>query len=223
MKNRRANGEQHYWVRANVTPIRSGEAVVGYLSVRTRPGEAEIAAAEALYRAFREGRAQRKYAFHKGLIVRKGVAGSWGRLGQALPIKWSLRLPLSAVGLATIATVALAGLPWQAALPPVLVTLAAGLWLEARVLRPMMRLRQQTAAVAAGHVDAHAHIDRVDELGMAARAGAAGWGFAVVAGEVRSLAQRSAEAPQAPARADSRLADADRAVAGIAVASPQHH
>ncbi len=30
VKNLRANGEQHYWVRANVTPIRSGGEVVGY-------------------------------------------------------------------------------------------------------------------------------------------------------------------------------------------------
>jgi aerotaxis receptor len=41
VKNRRKNGD-HYWVRANATPVREGEQIVGFLSVRTKPTEAEI-------------------------------------------------------------------------------------------------------------------------------------------------------------------------------------
>ena len=40
VKNRRKNGE-YYWVRANVTPLVRGGSIVGYLSVRTRPGQSE--------------------------------------------------------------------------------------------------------------------------------------------------------------------------------------
>jgi aerotaxis receptor len=35
VKKRRKNGDC-YWVRANVTPMRDGERITGYRSVRTR-------------------------------------------------------------------------------------------------------------------------------------------------------------------------------------------
>ena len=44
VKNRRRNGD-HYWVRANVTPVTRGGQVSGYMSVRTKPTRAEIEAA----------------------------------------------------------------------------------------------------------------------------------------------------------------------------------
>ena len=52
VKNRRKNGD-HYWVRANVTPIMEGGRPRGYLSVRTKPRPDEIEAAEALYARMR--------------------------------------------------------------------------------------------------------------------------------------------------------------------------
>ena len=53
VKNRRKDGD-HYWVRANVTPIMDGNRVTGYLSVRTIPSRAEITAVGPLYAALRE-------------------------------------------------------------------------------------------------------------------------------------------------------------------------
>jgi PAS domain S-box-containing protein len=50
VKNRAKNGD-HYWVRANVSPILNNGNVVGYLSLRKKPSRAEVAGAEALYRA----------------------------------------------------------------------------------------------------------------------------------------------------------------------------
>src|SRR5690606_26631883 len=55
VKNLRANGSEHYWVRANVTPIREekrGESkgeIIGFMSVRVKPGKDEIAEAEEAY------------------------------------------------------------------------------------------------------------------------------------------------------------------------------
>ena len=46
VKNRRKNGD-HYWVRANVTPIMEGGKPRGYMSVRTKPSAQECAAASA--------------------------------------------------------------------------------------------------------------------------------------------------------------------------------
>ena len=169
VKNLRVNGEQHYWVRANVTPIRSGDTVVGYLSVRTRPQQHETVAAEKLYHAFREGRAQRKYAFHKGLVVRKGWLG-WTRVRQTLPARWCMRLALAGVAATILVPAAAGSLSWASAVAPLVATLLAGLWLETRIARPLSNLMTQATAVAAGHVDTSVHLNRVDEIGMTARA-----------------------------------------------------
>lgn len=53
VKNRRKDGD-HYWVRANVTPMLNGDAVIGYLSVRSEPTRDEVQAADTLYRQMRE-------------------------------------------------------------------------------------------------------------------------------------------------------------------------
>jgi len=82
VKNRRKNGD-HYWVRANATPMRRNGQLVGYLSVRTKPSRAEVQATETLYQRFREGRAA-GLAFHRGLIVRTGLmrwASAWASSG----------------------------------------------------------------------------------------------------------------------------------------------
>lgn len=50
VKNRCRNGD-HYWVDARVVPIRKGGDIIGYMSVRTCPSRADVARAEALYRA----------------------------------------------------------------------------------------------------------------------------------------------------------------------------
>lgn len=55
VKNRRKNGD-HYWVNAYVTPIRAGDKIIGYESVRTKPQEADVKRAEALYRRIRTGK-----------------------------------------------------------------------------------------------------------------------------------------------------------------------
>lgn len=56
VKNRCKNGD-HYWVKANVTPAFEHGQITGYMSVRTKPDRAEVAAAEQAYRQFREGKA----------------------------------------------------------------------------------------------------------------------------------------------------------------------
>jgi methyl-accepting chemotaxis protein len=56
VKNRAKNGD-HYWVKANVSPIYSGSRITEYISVRTQPTRNEINAAEALYRDINAGKA----------------------------------------------------------------------------------------------------------------------------------------------------------------------
>jgi aerotaxis receptor len=54
VKNRRKDGG-FYWVTANVAPVREGNMIVGYQSVRARPSRAEVKAAEAAYRRIQQG------------------------------------------------------------------------------------------------------------------------------------------------------------------------
>lgn len=49
VKNRSKNGD-YYWVDAYVSPLYKDKEIIGYQSVRIRPSEAQIAAAERLYR-----------------------------------------------------------------------------------------------------------------------------------------------------------------------------
>lgn len=48
VKNRRKNGD-HYWVRANMVPIREGNQVTGFCSIRIKPSSQEVAHAEKRY------------------------------------------------------------------------------------------------------------------------------------------------------------------------------
>ncbi len=98
VKNRRKNGD-HYWVVANATPLMDGGSVVGYLSVRTRPTRDQVAAAEAAYRLFTEGRA-------KGLAIREGHVVKTASLAQFNPLaRVSLATKFSLLGLGTVASV----------------------------------------------------------------------------------------------------------------------
>jgi aerotaxis receptor len=56
VKNRTKNGD-YYWVKAFVVPVRENDAVVGYMSARSQPSRAEVAAAEQAYRSLNQTRA----------------------------------------------------------------------------------------------------------------------------------------------------------------------
>jgi aerotaxis receptor len=170
VKNRRKNGD-HYWVRANATPVvRDGKAT-GYMSVRTKASREEIAAAEQLYRDFREGRAGGR-GFHKGLIVRTGLL-AWTGVLKTMPVRWRIRAALAALVPSMAAAALLLGLPASAvgiiAGAATGIALAASMWLEAQIARPLEKVREHALAVASGDTQHSLHLDRVDEIGMVLR------------------------------------------------------
>ena len=71
VKNRRKNGD-FYWVRANATPMRDGDKIVGYLSVRTSPSQEEINAATSLYASMREEaqHGRLRHILDRGVVLR---------------------------------------------------------------------------------------------------------------------------------------------------------
>jgi aerotaxis receptor len=95
VKNRRKNGD-HYWVRANVTPIMEGGKPSGYLSVRTKPSAAEVAEAEALYARMRNEESRPgQLPPACGAVRRLGLMGWWdGRkdVGLVARMAWLLAI-----------------------------------------------------------------------------------------------------------------------------------
>ncbi|MBT9493630.1 MAG: PAS domain-containing protein [Paucibacter sp.] len=172
VKNRRQNGD-HYWVRANATPVERAGKIVGYMSVRTKPPRAEVAAAEKRYASFREGSAKGR-AFHKGLIVRTGLLGGLLSLNQTLSVRWRIRIALLLMPLLSLGGAAALGLA-----AGMLATLAAllagsallcGWWLQTQVTGPLELLAAQARKVAAGDTTTNVQMNRVDEIGMSMRA-----------------------------------------------------
>lgn len=167
VKNHRSDGD-YYWVRANITPIRQNNIIIGYMSVRTCPGRQEIKQAESLYARFRQGKA-RGLAFNKGLIVRTGLL-AWTRLAQVMPVRWRIRCATIATILGACAPLLLLNAEWFAFLSPVLIAILADLWLESRVAKPLGQILNQAKAIASGQPGNNLNMNRVDEIGMTLRA-----------------------------------------------------
>ncbi len=157
VKNRRKNGD-HYWVRANATPVVRNGKTTGYMSVRTKASREEIAAAERLYQDFREGHAGTR-RFHKGLIIRSGVM-ALKSVFQTLSVRSRIRsalvatVPGMALGAACVGVsgAALGGVVAVAAA----LAFAASLWLEAQIAQPLEEVNAQALRVVAGeHTELH--------------------------------------------------------------------
>jgi PAS domain S-box-containing protein len=82
VKNRAKSGE-HYWVRANVTPIVENGEVSGFISVRTKPSRDQVQAAETLYAAIREGRAG-DIVLSEGEVLSTSAAGRFRHFTRSL-------------------------------------------------------------------------------------------------------------------------------------------
>lgn len=170
VKNRRKNGD-HYWVRANAIPVmRNGESQ-GYMSVRTKAPRDEIDAADALYRAFRDGKAGNR-RFHKGLVIRTGLL-RLASLPQTMSVRARVHSALCVLAPAVV------GAGWACGLTggglavfagaTVGMAAAAGLWLDAQIVRPLKLLHDQALNVATGESRRGVRMNRVDEIGMTLR------------------------------------------------------
>ncbi|SDB93403.1 aerotaxis receptor [Paraburkholderia lycopersici] len=171
VKNRRKDGD-HYWVRANATPVFRDGRLAGYISVRTKPGQEEIAAAEKLYGEFRANKAGSR-AFHQGLVVRNGAL-AWLSLWQVIPLRWRIRCAMFVAIALTVAAGFLFGLRgsmiegFSGTIAAVLLLTTAGL--EAQIARPLKHVLEQSLAVASGQSAGSMTVNRADEIGMIQRA-----------------------------------------------------
>lgn len=171
VKNRRKNGD-HYWVRANATPIQRGGQVTGYMSVRTKPESQEVSAAEALYKRFREGNAA-GLSFHKGIIIRSGLLG-WTSLFQVMPVRWRIRLAAALMTMGPLVAAwltGLSGMPLAVLGCALLFSALLGIvMLEMQIASPLEAILAEAQTVASGQPGRNISLDRVDEIGMLMRA-----------------------------------------------------
>jgi aerotaxis receptor len=105
VKNRAKSGD-FYWVRANVTPVVENGELTGFISIRTRPERAQIAAADAVYAAIREKRA-RGLKIKDGDAVRTGLNARIKRItsgiGSSIAVSLAVFFFATAAGIAAIA------------------------------------------------------------------------------------------------------------------------
>ena len=150
IKNRRRNGDA-YWVRANATPMFNGDKIVGYLSVRIRPSDAEIAAAEALYATMREeaGRGRLVHVVRRGTIRRRDP---WGRLRQALRLSHRQRAILLVLLAAFVPLlIAHVDIPlWARVAVTAAVASAVGYRLDALLMKPLKGVIKTSRQLASG-------------------------------------------------------------------------
>ncbi len=106
VKNRCQNGD-FYWVLANVTPYYENNELAGYMSVRTRPSQQQIATASEAYQKFRQGNAG-GIKIKDGKIVKKTLLGRFpsienigikARLLMVIAIMSTLLLVVGGMGL----------------------------------------------------------------------------------------------------------------------------
>lgn len=163
VKNRCKNGD-HYWVRANAVPmVREGQ-VTGYMSIRTRATEEEIAAVEPLYQALNENRCARR--IHKGLVVRKGWLGKL----PSLPLRWRVRGVMTLLFVMVAAGLHASDAPALAYLMSALALGAGTAIFEGQIVRPIENVAKQALKVATGERNSVSHLNRSDELGLTLRA-----------------------------------------------------
>jgi aerotaxis receptor len=169
VKNRRKNGD-HYWVRANVTPVKESGKTVGYMSVRTKPTRAQVEAADAAYGEFRQGLAHGK-TIRRGEVVRTGLAGVIAAVrGMSIRRRFGLNLGLSMLLFIALGVAAF----WRSA-PEMgnagAAMLGAGLlgWLwfsmHRYVFAPLRDATGVARTIAGGDLASSFEVGRQDEIG----------------------------------------------------------
>lgn len=179
VKNRCKNGD-YYWVLANVTPIRDGGQPVGYMSVRTTPSRQQVAAAEEIYRRFREKKAS-------GLAIKQGQVVSTGLLGKLaalrdMPLQMRIALMMGAVILMMLAIGVLAIVEqatvipgqryWIAGLTGLAILVVLYFWYSLRVsiVQPLKLATEVSRAIAGGDLSTKFDSSRGGDMGQLLRA-----------------------------------------------------
>lgn len=165
VKNRRKNGD--YWVRANATPMRDGERIVGYLSVRTRAPDEEIAAADALYATMRAEAAagRRVHVLRHGEVRNNSLMGRlWRWLRPEL--RGSYFSAMLVTALIAPALGYLGAAPWVGTAAAVTAAIVLGFYLVRIGIKPVQDVIETANQLAAGDLTRQVRVTSKGEIGQ---------------------------------------------------------
>ncbi|WP_039058436.1 PAS domain-containing methyl-accepting chemotaxis protein [Enterobacter sp. Bisph1] len=166
VKNRRQNGD-HYWVRANVTPVYQQGNLTGYISVRNIPQREEIDASAALYQRVNEN-TLKGFRFYKGLVVRRGLF-SFLSLFQRISVAKRINIgALFSAALLVVLQFAAVNAAVKAGATIIIFALLA-VYLHSQLARPLKIILSQMQKVVSGRKADFCHFNRVDEIGLLMR------------------------------------------------------
>ncbi|EYC49852.1 chemotaxis protein [Hylemonella gracilis str. Niagara R] len=166
VKNRRKNGD-YYWVRANATPMRDGERIMGYLSVRTRASDEEIAAAEALYATMRAEAAagRRVHVLHHGEVRNNSLMGRlWRWLRPELRGNYFGAMLVTA--LIGPVLVHLGAPPWAGTAAAIVAAIVFGFYLVRIGIKPLQDVIETANQLAAGDLTRQVRVTSKGEIGQ---------------------------------------------------------
>lgn len=144
VKNRCKNGD-HYWVEANVAPVREGDHVVGYMSVRSKVTRKQIENIEPVYRRMLAGEIV-------GVSVTTKLANAISNAPMFLKVLVAMVLPVSVItGFAFLANPAVVNGLTIAGIGVVAAFIASFL-LSRTIVTPLQRSTQYLNAIAAGNL-----------------------------------------------------------------------
>ncbi|HEY5307450.1 MAG TPA: PAS domain-containing protein, partial [Casimicrobiaceae bacterium] len=152
VKNRTRNGD-FYWVQANVTPVVEDGELRGFISIRTRPARSDVAAAEVLYAAMREGRS-RGVRVQGGAVVATGVVARTRQYFRGIASGNALNLGLLVAAIAASITAGMFGIGAEVRAPALLgvslVVLVAMVAATRRMHASFRHIETQFGALARG-------------------------------------------------------------------------
>jgi len=169
VKNRCKNGD-YYWVHANVTPVLENGEPVGYMSVRTKPGEEQVREAARLYAELKGGN-PRGLVLRNGRVEHSGLRGRVAAIGR-LPLRVQIN---GGMGLLAVLLAAITFQCWRDGVPAwavcsLLLSLAMvlGLWssLRRNVLAPLADATNFARRLAGGDLTCRLAPHRDDEMGQ---------------------------------------------------------
>jgi aerotaxis receptor len=176
VKNRCKNGD-HYWVRANITPIREHGKTTGYMSVRVKADRHQIARAEQTYRTIRT-EANHRIRIKNGQVIEPGFGHLLARLSHvSLGFRIWAATSLVNVLLAVVCAAALlngssannTGI-FVATFIGLIINVFLWYTLRVSVLQPLDRALHGARAIAAGDLSGTFETEATDEVGQLLRA-----------------------------------------------------
>ncbi|MET0320957.1 MAG: methyl-accepting chemotaxis protein, partial [Duganella sp.] len=175
VKNRCKNGD-HYWVRANITPIREHGKTIGYMSVRVKAERQQIAEAEAAYRTIRSGD-RHGIRIKNGQLIRPGLVHLLARLSH-VSLGMRIWLATSVVNVLQLGVCAAALMNndghgyaiFGATFLGLLINVFLWYTLRVSMLAPLQQALLGARAIAAGDLTASFDTHATDEVGQLLRA-----------------------------------------------------